>query len=144
MIPLIAVSFYFRLGAWLSRLGELGVHIKRVKDEPPQEKKMGWSFKDKWGQGKLLCAECGYKEPITVYFYNPGEDESISTCWQCLKCGCITTIEDHRKGMSANNNPLNLTCSCGGELSNAHKVFCPVCKSNSVSYKWNGVLINYD
>jgi DNA-directed RNA polymerase subunit RPC12/RpoP len=88
-------------------------------------------FDDMIGGGELKCNSCGFKKKITVFLHGSMESMDSSNGYQCLKCGNFKTI--HMRG--SDTKEPNLVCSCGGDLSNEHIVFCPNCKSTDLNYE---------
>jgi hypothetical protein len=78
------------------------------------------------GVGVIECQSCYFMEKVISFTHGA---ENHSGC-QCMSCG---------KFKNLTNAPLNiesmeLTCECGGILSDQKPVFCPRCKQYKMKY----------
>jgi len=83
------------------------------------------------GSGEIICNDCGYTELITLFTHGFGDDVQCTYGYQCLKCGRFQTV----KTKQSDKQKPTLICSCGGELSNKHEVFCPECRGKNMVYE---------
>jgi hypothetical protein len=92
----------------------------------------GLTFSGMAGGGTIRCEECGYSEDITCSTHGETEDgeECFTTGSQCLSCGKFVAISSEAGAASQNRR----TCDCGGQLSNKHVLFCPICRSKKLTY----------
>ena len=80
------------------------------------------------GRGDIRCGGCGYTEEVTSFIH--GVSSSV-TGFQCQVCGSFAAIESVG---SANEYARGLVCGCGGPLDREKIVFCPRCRSRSLTY----------
>lgn len=92
----------------------------------------GLTFSDMGGGGTIHCRGCGYHESIISFTH--GETEEGEECFtaglQCLSCGKFVTVSNE----AGSANQSRRTCDCDGQLSNKHVLFCPKCRSKSLTY----------
>jgi hypothetical protein len=107
---------------WLRFL--FGFFRKSKKPETPP-KKTGLYYDNLPGAcGHIFCTECSNIVLIDVWIHDYRK-KVINTSYQCLDCGKFTNIPLSKEDEIPN-------CSCGGTLSNTHKLFCPVCKGDKL------------
>jgi hypothetical protein len=82
------------------------------------------------GCGTITCKDCHHSEEVTSFIH--GIDNSVSG-YQCQWCGKLHAIDSGGPGR-AHANEHRLTCDCGGPLDRDKVLFCPSCKSQSLSY----------
>jgi antitoxin component YwqK of YwqJK toxin-antitoxin module len=88
--------------------------------------------KDTHGSGFIVCRDCGFEQEITSYLHNLPSDISM-TAWtggyQCQLCGKFQA-----RTSTPEKRDINLTCECGGIISDKEPLFCPKCKSFDLEY----------
>lgn len=92
----------------------------------------GLAFSAMGGGGTIRCGECGYSEGITCFAHGQTEEgeECFTAGLQCLSCGKFVTVSSE----AGSTNQSWQKCDCGGQLSNKHVLFCPVCRSKKLTY----------
>ena len=84
------------------------------------------------GAGVIECQSCHFREELISHIHGVDQHGDLfgrSGC-QCTSCGKFTTLI---------NTPIvfestELTCECGGTLSDQKPVFCPKCKWYEMKY----------
>ena len=78
------------------------------------------------GYGTIQCHDCHHIENVTGALHIHGTDKAVQG-FQCQECGKF-------KVLSFPPDPKKKKCTCGGELTREEVVFCPVCRSQKVTY----------
>ena len=84
------------------------------------------------GAGVIECQSCHFKEEVISFIHGVdqhGDDFGRSGC-QCMSCGKFTTLINTHIDFES----TELTCECGGILSDQKPVFCPKCKWYEMKY----------
>ena len=98
---------------------------KKKKHSKLPEEKIGLYYDKMAGAaGHINCTECSFIVLIDVWAHDY-KKWAIKTSYQCLSCGEF-------KNPSLFKDDTVAACSCGGTLSNKHKLFCPKCKSDKL------------
>lgn len=94
--------------------------------------KAGLTFSAIGGTCNIHCSECAFSERITSFTHGYA-DNGERNCYegrQCLSCGKFDVIYGQGEPIRREERP----CECGGTLSRDHKLFCPSCRTQSLSY----------
>lgn len=81
----------------------------------------GLRFSDINGIGVIACDSCGYREHITAFLHFANHCEAGE---QCQMCGRFRKMDASAQ-----------KCECGGCFDSEKDLFCPACRSKSVSYE---------
>ena len=95
--------------------------------KPAPERRLMWGRLG--GAGCLVCRDCKYHAGIVSFIHGHGSSNGWrKTGYQCRACHQLHALE------STNDEPANLTCPCGGELSRDEPLLCPRCHGFNVYY----------
>ncbi len=119
---------FFLVIAIISDIQDKQKKLQDNKDTNLSEKR-GLFFSYINGIGYLTCKDCGNKQEILAFMHSI---DSSTTGYQCQDCGHFQKVFSYKH--QATNIPR---CEkCGGTLSRDEPIFCQVCKSKNVEYKF--------
>jgi len=91
-------------------------------------------FKDCTGAGIIVCRDCGHQQEIKAHLHSfAGNLKKIrwTRGYQCQTCGKFHV----RVSTPEQREITDLTCECGGNISNEEPLFCSKCKSLDLEYR---------
>lgn len=96
--------------------------------EPLSEEDRLLYYSGMGGAGTIRCNCCDFSQEIVSFLHSFGDDPWNKAGFQCQECGKFQAIERDM------DNSQGRKCECGGKLKRKKPLFCPKCKTNSVSY----------
>jgi hypothetical protein len=116
----------------VSHLIGVWAESRRSRRELQARLAQGLEFSMLGGGGELECEDCGHRQEIVSFTHGAlsGPNAFRECGVQCLDCGRFQSLVWSGDG---DEEPVS-GCECGGELSRTHFLFCPKCRSKSLSY----------